>query len=251
MANGARNVRGQNPEVVCAVGRELVNCFTTTHLIVSSYEQQGGAGDLFYPGSLWTARGCWGPILARVPINSKGVLGDLFYPGSLWTARGCWGPILPRIPTNLSTSDIHTRTHPHVHITHAHIHYTNYLYGILLAGGAASLDHVTIMVTAISTSYLLVNRLIRWPLITEENPGFMAGPVTVGRFPGARAFQGPALSRGPRFPGARAFQGPALSRGPRFPGARAFQGPALFRGLCFPGLHEDGPRPLQILCDSH
>ena len=50
------------------------------------------------------ARGCWGPILPRVPRNSKGVLGtcstpgphgqqggagDLLYPRSPRTARGC------------------------------------------------------------------------------------------------------------------------------------------------------------------
>ena len=68
-----------------------------TYSTPGPYKQQGGAGDLFYPGSLQTARVCWGPILPRVLTNSKGVLGtysipgphgkqggagDLFYPGS-------------------------------------------------------------------------------------------------------------------------------------------------------------------------
>ena len=81
----------------------------------TSYKQQGDAGDLFYPGSPQTARGCRGPILPWVPTNSKGVLGtystpgphkqqgdagDLFYPGSPQIARGFWGPILPRVPNS-------------------------------------------------------------------------------------------------------------------------------------------------------
>ena len=49
---------------------------------VIAYEQQGGAGDLFYPGFSQTASGCWGPILPRVLTNSKGVLGTYSTPGS-------------------------------------------------------------------------------------------------------------------------------------------------------------------------
>ena len=91
--------------------KEVLETYSTP----GPHKQQGGVGDLFYPRSPQTARGCWGPILPQVPTNSKGVLGtystpgphkqqggvgDLFYPRSPQTARGCWGPILPQVPTN-------------------------------------------------------------------------------------------------------------------------------------------------------
>ena len=85
-----------------------------TYSTPGSHKQQGGAGDLFYPGAPQTARGCWGPILPRGPTNSKGVLGtystpgphkqqggagDLFYPGTPQTARwSFWDLFYPGSP---------------------------------------------------------------------------------------------------------------------------------------------------------
>ena len=48
-----------------------------TYSTLGPHKQQDGAGSLSHPRSLQRARGCWRPILPRVPVNNRGCLGSI------------------------------------------------------------------------------------------------------------------------------------------------------------------------------